>query len=64
MFSDTFAGIAPSSVAMFVAMQLVGGLIGYALIRGLYPHAAVLAAEVTTDRSAVTSRTTAGEINQ
>lgn len=51
MFSDTFAGIAPSSVAMFVLMQLVGGVAGYALIRGLYPNAAVLAAEVTTARA-------------
>ena len=24
MFTDTFAGIAPASVALFVAMQLVG----------------------------------------
>jgi Glycerol uptake facilitator and related permeases (Major Intrinsic Protein Family) len=51
MFSNTFAGIAPNSVAMFVLMQLLGGLAGYALIRGLYPNAAVLAAEVTTDRT-------------
>jgi glycerol uptake facilitator-like aquaporin len=43
MFSDTFAGIAPSSVLMFVVMQLVGGLLGYALIRGLYPHAGAIA---------------------
>ena len=52
MFSDTFAGIAPNSVAMFVLMQLLGGAVGYALIRGLYPNAAVLAAEVTTHRTA------------
>jgi glycerol uptake facilitator-like aquaporin len=38
MFSNTFAGIAPASVGLFVLMQLVGGLLGYALIRGLYPH--------------------------
>src|SRR6478736_1333584 len=31
MFSDTFAGIAPSSVAMFVLMQLIGGALGYVL---------------------------------
>jgi glycerol uptake facilitator-like aquaporin len=53
MFSDTFAGIAPASVAMFVLMQLVGGLLGYALIRGLYPDAAALAAEVATNDPAV-----------
>ncbi len=39
MFSDTFAGIAPSSVPMFVLMQLAGGLVGYLLIRALYPSA-------------------------
>ncbi len=50
MFSDTFSGIAPASVLMFVLMQLVGGLLGYALIRALYPDATDLAAEVTTDR--------------
>lgn len=37
MFSDSFAGIAPSSVPGFVAMQLVGGAVGYALVRALYP---------------------------
>ena len=37
MFSDTFAGIAPSSVAMFVAMQLVGGAVAVGLVRLLYP---------------------------
>jgi glycerol uptake facilitator-like aquaporin len=39
MFSNSFAGIAPESVAAFVLAQLVGGLIGYLLIRGLYPDA-------------------------
>jgi arsenate reductase len=47
MLSDTFAGIAPSSVLMFVLAQLVGGLLGFALIRGLYPHAPAIAAEAT-----------------
>lgn len=36
--SDTFAGIAPSSAPMFVVMQLIGGLIAFALIRFLYPR--------------------------
>jgi glycerol uptake facilitator-like aquaporin len=40
MFSDSFAGIAPSSVPGFIAMQLVGGVLGYALIRALFPDAA------------------------
>ena len=38
MFSDTFAGIAPTSVPMFVLMQLLGGLVALALIRSLYPR--------------------------
>lgn len=36
--SDTFAGIRPSSAPMFVAMQLIGGLLAFCLIRFLYPH--------------------------
>jgi glycerol uptake facilitator-like aquaporin len=44
MFSDTFAGIAPSSVVMFILMQLIGGAIGLVLIRLLYPDSASLAA--------------------
>jgi glycerol uptake facilitator-like aquaporin len=38
MFSDTFAGIAPTSAPGFIAAQLVGGLLGYALVRTLYPN--------------------------
>ena len=41
MFSDSFAGIAPASVAMFVLMQLLGGLLGYGAIRVLYPDLTV-----------------------
>jgi glycerol uptake facilitator-like aquaporin len=37
--SNTFAGIAPASVAMFVVMQLLGGFLGYAVVRALYPDA-------------------------
>jgi glycerol uptake facilitator-like aquaporin len=49
MFSDTFAGIAPASVAMFVLMQLVGALLGYALIRGLYPNAPTVFADAVAE---------------
>jgi glycerol uptake facilitator-like aquaporin len=35
--SDTFAGIAPASAPMFIAMQLIGAAFAYALIRYLYP---------------------------
>jgi len=36
MFSDTFAGIDPSSVAMFVLMQVVGGALALGLVRVLF----------------------------
>ncbi len=37
MFSNTFAGIAPSSVPSFVAAQVVGGLVALVVIKVLYP---------------------------
>ena len=36
-FTDTFAGIAPSSVLPFIAAQLVGALLGWAAVRLLAP---------------------------
>ena len=38
-FSDTFAGIAPGSVAPFVLAQLVGLVVGVLLVLALYPDA-------------------------
>ena len=46
MFSDTFAGIEPSSVPGFIVAQLVGGGIGLALVRTLYPDVARSADDV------------------
>ena len=46
MFSDTFAGIAPASTPGFIAAQVVGALIGLALIVALYPDAAAVADDV------------------
>jgi glycerol uptake facilitator-like aquaporin len=37
MFSDTFAGIAPSSAPSFIAAQVIGGVLAVAVIRMLYP---------------------------
>jgi len=37
MFSDTFAGIKPSSVPMFVLMQVVGAGLAVVLVKVLYP---------------------------
>ncbi|SDJ52495.1 Glycerol uptake facilitator (Major Intrinsic Protein Family) [Frankineae bacterium MT45] len=45
MFSNTFAGIAPSSVGPFILMQVIGGALGYGLIRGLYPNTPAIAHE-------------------
>jgi arsenate reductase len=39
MFSNTFAGIAPSSVPSFVGAQCLGGVTGIILIKLLYPVA-------------------------
>jgi glycerol uptake facilitator-like aquaporin len=49
MLSDSFAGIAPGSVLLFIVMQLTGGGLAYLLVRVLYPHAAVLAADLTRE---------------
>ena len=37
MFSNTFAGIAPSSVPAFIAAQIVGGALAIGVIKVLYP---------------------------
>jgi glycerol uptake facilitator-like aquaporin len=37
MFSDTFAGIAPASAPLYVAAQLVGGVVGWLAVRILFP---------------------------
>jgi arsenate reductase len=37
MFSNTFAGISPSSVPSFVAAQVVGGVLAVVVIKVLYP---------------------------
>jgi glycerol uptake facilitator-like aquaporin len=41
MFSDTFAGIAPGSVPMFLVMQLLGAVLALGLVRLLYPSTTV-----------------------
>jgi len=40
MFSDTFPGIAPAPAPGFIVAQIVGGLLGLALVVTLYPDAA------------------------
>jgi glycerol uptake facilitator-like aquaporin len=48
IFSDTFAGIAPTSALYFIAAQLVGGLVGIGLVRFFFPDA-----PITADRAVV-----------
>jgi arsenate reductase len=38
MFSNTFAGIAPSSAPSFIGAQLVGGVVAVGVIKVLYPR--------------------------
>jgi hypothetical protein len=51
MFSNTFAGIDPSSVTLFILMQFIGGLLGYALIRGLHSSTPAITAEAVTTQT-------------
>jgi arsenate reductase len=37
MFSNTFAGIAPSSAPAFIGAQILGGIAAAAIITALYP---------------------------
>ena len=48
MLSDTFAGIAPSSVPLFVLAEAGGGLVGLAILRALYPNFTAAAARAVT----------------
>jgi glycerol uptake facilitator-like aquaporin len=45
--SNTFAGIAPGSVPLFVLMQMVGGALAVGAVVVLYPNAAEVAGELT-----------------
>jgi arsenate reductase len=55
MFSNTFAGIAPSSAPVFIAAQIGGGIAGVLIIRLLYPALTpAQAAEAVMPREAVT----------
>ncbi|MGW4533074.1 aquaporin [Nocardia sp. NPDC004340] len=40
IFSDSFAGIAPSSVPAFIAAQFLGAALGFVLVGALYPDPA------------------------
>lgn len=55
MFSDTFAGIEPGSVLMFVVMQVIGGAAAVLIVRFLYPLDSLVAPD--PERSARTEGT-------
>jgi arsenate reductase len=44
--SNTFAGIAPASVPMFVVMQVLGGALAVAVVHVLYPTVGAVAGDV------------------
>ena len=58
MFSNTFAGIAPSSVPAFVGFQLIGGALALLLIKALYPDVGDVAEEVIVPHEADTREST------
>jgi glycerol uptake facilitator-like aquaporin len=59
MFSNTFAGIAPSSAPSFIGAQVVGGVLAIGVVRLLYPGITPAeAAEVTVPHGS------AGEVEQ
>ncbi|WP_246486576.1 aquaporin [Kribbella qitaiheensis] len=54
-FSDTFAGIAPSSVPLFIVFQAFGAILGAALVAVLYPNAGASADDVVTPHTDTTA---------
>jgi glycerol uptake facilitator-like aquaporin len=62
MFSDTFAGIAPTSVAPFIAAQFVGAIVGLALTVFLHPDAARTADQAVIAHPADTPTTPPTEL--
>ena len=49
MFSNTFAGIAPGSAPGYVVAEVAGGLLGFLVIRALYPVVTPAEAAEVTD---------------
>ncbi len=61
IFSNTFAGIAPSSVPGYIAAQTVGGFVAVALLRVLYPDVTPAeAAEVVLPHGEAVAGSSAG----
>ena len=47
IFSDTFAGIAPTSAPLFIAAQILGAATALGLVRFLFPDATAAASHAT-----------------
>jgi glycerol uptake facilitator-like aquaporin len=61
MFSDTFAGISPGSVPLFVVAQLVGGAgVGFALVQLLFPDASTASGRALVPHAKGVTTTTKG----
>ena len=56
MFSDTFAGIQPSSVPAFVLAQILGAVVGAVLVTALYPDAPAAAGSMVVPAEATPHR--------
>jgi glycerol uptake facilitator-like aquaporin len=61
MFTDTFAGIAPSSVPSFIAAQVVGGVLALLVIKLLYPDITKAEAADIVVPHGIATRPTIGE---
>lgn len=53
IFSDTFAGIAPASVPLYLGAQIIGAAIGVGLVLALFPDTPTAAAAISTVPSTV-----------
>ncbi len=56
VFSDTFAGIAPGSIWLYILAQLVAAAIAIPLLRALYPDAGARAEEVVLPHPQTTGK--------
>jgi glycerol uptake facilitator-like aquaporin len=55
IFTNTFAGIAPGSVPLYVGAQIVGAAIGLGLVVGLFPPSTTAAEPAATSRPSTAS---------
>jgi arsenate reductase len=49
MFTNSFAGIAPSSAPLFIAAEILGGALGFGILKALLPALTAQAASRVTD---------------